>query len=622
MCLDKVINTAADGYELARAPQTGLDNLFPELSGIVPRAGAFSSPTYVGMWHYINFAGTGPNDYDDRRGLDYDHAGPIEEQGQLDGVIQLAIDLADFHINFDQAKGPKQYEIRGANDGHEDSVHRSFAKWQGPSAAHLQFSPLDNFAFWGWKNFRAAPSRMTNSSWLRWPLHALGDATVPMHVTTTSAWGHRAYEDAIEWEHSWNEIRYLNCAPEYLGICEQQCFLDPNDPTKKCPEKTGTTNNSRNQFAQARKILQHAFLWDRTIQGWRSANPTARATDIPVRDLVTDVAGDTFSIVLPTGEVLDNTWPWCDDCSMQYWHGDLSTNRGMDFYRTTDSLNHTRDLVERSVGSVVAFLLNTADGIPAPSCSTTTCGTGAACCSGRTCAAGNCCANQGTSCQKNADCCNSLVCRAGTCVTAASNTCQPSSHLCEGGASVCCADPDSHAAASCGPSPNGIQVCCLAEGARCDTPSDCCSGHCTGDGRCGRLPLGYTCTADAQCAGQELCWLNGDPVSGGQRGLCCNPSTVPAEGACDSDDDCCIGKCKLVALPDDFACHCADTGESCRRDKDCCGGSCVNSVCVSATPTCAPDQTACGNSCCSHGLKCCGVDPDGTGSCADPCEPR
>jgi hypothetical protein len=86
-------------------------------------------------------------------------------------LIQAGLDLGDLHLGFDESSGPHHYEIHGANDGHPDSERRSFALWQGPTGAHLQFSPLDNFGFYGWSNFLASK----NAHWLSWPLHALGD---------------------------------------------------------------------------------------------------------------------------------------------------------------------------------------------------------------------------------------------------------------------------------------------------------------------------------------------------------------------------------------------------------------------------------------------------------------
>jgi hypothetical protein len=75
-CTDGVINGFTHVIEAAHAPATALDNLVPELDGILPRGGDISSSGYTGMWHFIRARSGGSNSYDDREGLDYDEAGP------------------------------------------------------------------------------------------------------------------------------------------------------------------------------------------------------------------------------------------------------------------------------------------------------------------------------------------------------------------------------------------------------------------------------------------------------------------------------------------------------------------------------------------------------------------
>ena len=603
-CGNGIINGFTNLIEAAHAPITALDNNVPELDGIIPRGGDISDSTYTGMWHYINAKPGGSNSYDDREGLYYDDAGPSFAPGQFDVMIQAGLDLGDLHIGYDESKGPQHYEIRGAGDGHADSDHRSFAKWQGPTGAHLQFSPIDNFAFYGWSNFLSTK----NAFYLSWPLHAIGDATVPMHVTGTSSYGHRPYEDSLDWSERWNVIRFLACTPELLGSCAQTCFIDPTDPTKTCPEHTTATDNSREQFEQARRVLQHAFRWSTFIAARRAA--LGKPTDVPVRDIVTQLALETYGLAFNGGN--DNTWPWCDDCSMD-WLLYKDHNSGMDFYETDSSLASERNLIERAMGATVAFLMATSDALPAPAtCSTTTCSGTSACCAGQTCSAGKCCvAAQGT-CEHDSDCCPSgggaSVCRNRVCEAAAAPSCQQAGNSCEGGnKGICCAD--SLGGQQCGTSRNGVAVCCLAAAATCTTSTQCCSGSCSSvngePGTCKKLPLQSGCTADNQCEGSAVCQNDGTPVSGGGQGTCCNP-TATGNLDCNSDADCCTGRCRAVGA-DEFKCQCSQPTETCGKDADCCQGTCNQGTCQVIIQVCRPFRGDCqtGTDCCSGA---CGTD--------------
>lgn len=62
-------------------------------------------------------------------------------------------------------------------------------------------SSLDNLAQYRWASYQANPISVTG---LGWPLHAMGDAAAPHHVTGTTSWGHRPFEDAAE--RYWSEI--------------------------------------------------------------------------------------------------------------------------------------------------------------------------------------------------------------------------------------------------------------------------------------------------------------------------------------------------------------------------------------------------------------------------------
>ena len=102
-----------------------------------------------------------------------------------------------------------KYQISGADDGLPDTRSRSESQWQFTTLGHTTFEPVDNLAYYGWRRFRdGVPGegiekhRVSN---MAWPLHAIGDATVPMHVAATSSWGHRPFEDGQE--EIWSKLR-------------------------------------------------------------------------------------------------------------------------------------------------------------------------------------------------------------------------------------------------------------------------------------------------------------------------------------------------------------------------------------------------------------------------------
>src|SRR6185503_11075229 len=112
---------------------------------------------------------------------------------------------------------------------------------------------------------------------LRWPLHALGDATVPMHITTTTSWGHRPYEDAI------------NARLSELGF----------------------DGRNKDQLEQARRILKQAFRVRSDIKTRRTT--LGQPDDTHVRELVTQLALETLQEINQLG----GDW-FCDTCSLQY----------------------------------------------------------------------------------------------------------------------------------------------------------------------------------------------------------------------------------------------------------------------------------------------------------------
>jgi len=53
----------------------------------------------------------------------------------------------------------------------------------------------NNLGYHGWRRWRDDPCKRIDN--LHWPLHAIGDASCPMHALGTTGQGHRPFEDAL-----------------------------------------------------------------------------------------------------------------------------------------------------------------------------------------------------------------------------------------------------------------------------------------------------------------------------------------------------------------------------------------------------------------------------------------
>ncbi|MBC8165195.1 MAG: hypothetical protein H7Y20_04890, partial [Bryobacteraceae bacterium] len=255
-------------------------NPLDDIEGLIPGVGDISGDMFVGMWHHIKMMGPGAsNENDDRQGLLFEEAGPYGLPDPLDFTMMAAFDVAGMSVNHDKSLGTGRYQITGSDDGQPDTKVRSKSQWQFTTITHTPFEPVDNLGLFGWRKFRTEAAHSVK--FLGWPLHAIGDATVPQHVAATSAWGHRPFEDAQEI--LWSSIRLQD----------------------------GTTAE---QKAQARAALIRAFEWRRLILAWRALDPVNRANDVPVRHLVTVLAQNTanFAAAQPAG------WPFHPSASTDY----------------------------------------------------------------------------------------------------------------------------------------------------------------------------------------------------------------------------------------------------------------------------------------------------------------
>jgi len=118
------------------------------------------------------------------------------------------------------------------------------------------------------------------------------------------------------------------------------------------------------------------------------------------------------------------------------------------------------------------------------------------------------------------------------------------------------------------------ECCGLADGGVCQVDTECESGACMQDGRCGRLPEGAPCLTDASCAsgactGGQCCAI------GSLCNLFCAANTDCASGICN------WGRCIDGPLPDFTPCS---------TSAACASGSCTLGLC---TPLLLPDGSLC-----------------------------
>jgi hypothetical protein len=294
-------------------------NPVDDLVGSIPGFGDHSDLKYVGFWHHINVTPFQSNTYDDVQGLYLDEATFL---GRLD-VAELAViayaDTLGQGLHYRTSNGPKRYQVPRGRDGHADTRMRSDGEWQFLNYPHTPMEPLDNLAFWGWEAFRANPKTVPTgrqARWLGWPLHALGDAVAPHHVIGAPGWGHAPLEYAVEKQ--WPAIRFQS--------------------------------DRVAQRDQARRIFSRALHWRKLILDWRAADPVARSGNLPVRDLVTALARETFAYSIL--KVPTHLWPY-DPVSSAVNFLDEENLAGHD---RADLPDLARPLLEDSIGATLAFL--------------------------------------------------------------------------------------------------------------------------------------------------------------------------------------------------------------------------------------------------------------------------
>jgi hypothetical protein len=230
---------------------------------------------YIGLGHHIDLKTlpTGSETFDQKPGKFMERAGPTGVPDLFEEAIMALFDLLGLHVRHD-SQGPMRYQIAVAGtdnaDFHADTVFRSSSAWGTPTGAHIQYTPVDNLALWGWNEFRAAkvddpdsdpPFNPSAAPRLGAILHALGDAVSPMHTNGATGFGHRPYEESVD--NKWEELVFATADVSRPGAFALS-------------------------LRQAREIVSRALVWRQFILEWRAA--TGKPLDMPVRDLVTRLA--------------------------------------------------------------------------------------------------------------------------------------------------------------------------------------------------------------------------------------------------------------------------------------------------------------------------------------------
>jgi hypothetical protein len=225
-------------------------------------ADSLESEDYVGFGHFIDMKPTSAAStfFDEKPAKFMERAGPAGVADPTESIVIALFHLLGVHVNHDESLAPKNYEIlQGSSGGpgpdfHQNTTDRAPSAWESPKLPNLQLTAVDNLGMFGYIEAKAARGTTKEAYRLGWPLHAIGDAAVPMHAVGASGYGHRPYEDAVD-------MVYDNL----VG--------------------SSVTTASLSTVTQ---VLVRGLKWRTFIQNWRAAH--GGTTEVPVRDLITAVA--------------------------------------------------------------------------------------------------------------------------------------------------------------------------------------------------------------------------------------------------------------------------------------------------------------------------------------------
>jgi hypothetical protein len=315
-CLKSVVSFSPSdcGDCCKQAIQDGIDAAHDAVEGIDSAVPVFGVRKDAGMGHHINVA-YGKSDYDDVTGLLTVHAGPYGVPGMIELLtIWGAIDVG-LTVSYDDSDATKNYEVQGAHDGSPNSRHRSSGDWEFLPFPLLPMTPVDNLGWYGHTQFDAQGGKNTN--YIGYVLHAIADASVPMHATGTFGWGHRPYEDAVTALH-----------PQLLAAARE-------------------TEPARLKSI----LLPRAQAYYQIISDWRAMNPGGDK-DVPVRALINAVAQKTWSVAQGDMSVFN------DPMSLLY-ASPLGEDPSTVFYLSKSAI--MQQLVDEAVAASIAYLVATGE---------------------------------------------------------------------------------------------------------------------------------------------------------------------------------------------------------------------------------------------------------------------
>jgi hypothetical protein len=287
---------------------------------------SLESDKYVGFGHFIDMkpVPAGLSVFDTKPGKFMERAGPAGAPDTTEQLVMALFDLGGVHVNHTESLAPKNYEIllgaSGAigSDFHRNTTHRDQSQWETPTAPHLQLAAVDNLGMFGYDEAKAQKGTSKEAYRIGWPLHAIGDAAVPMHAVGASGYGHRPYEDCVDMV--WDSL---------VGS-----------------EDIATSLETITQ------VVQRAFGWRKFIKDWRSLHGT---TEVPVRDLVTAIAAKTRQKGAASPFVFQPTQ------SLLYV---VNQNAATAAYDNPAMAAVQRDLVIEAIAAELAFLVSVTEVTP------------------------------------------------------------------------------------------------------------------------------------------------------------------------------------------------------------------------------------------------------------------
>jgi hypothetical protein len=283
-------------------------------------AEAIESGDFVGFGHFVDMKPTpaSPAFFDAKPAKFMERAGPAGTPDTTEELVMALFEVGGIHVNHDLSEAPKNYEIMlgsGAvgTDFHTNTTHRDKAQWESPTVPHLQLTPVDDLGMFGYLEARKNKGTADEPHRLGWPLHALGDASVPMHAVGASGFGHRPYEDAVD-------MVYDDLVASNAGVGPSAVMVHD--------------------------VVVRALKWRKFIQAWRALHGT---TEVPVRDLIEAVAATTRTKAMAQPSVFK------PDQSLQYITDEDGATAA---YDNPTMAAIQRDLLIEGIAAELAFLMS------------------------------------------------------------------------------------------------------------------------------------------------------------------------------------------------------------------------------------------------------------------------